>query len=233
MIPQGFGDSIAGFDYTHNETLRDTPYLTIGHTPLSFGGFATSSRGAFAFRGHSASTSATHVTGTVGWRKLFLYLFFSRASTTSRRSATATATATSSAWWGGWRTWAGRSGGSVAHRRSPSPFFVDRGHCIGMRDISNTPASRTLLSIFIQQIHSGHPGTSSRLFGGDSGTSTWGRHRRGGGGGPCACTSTRGEGCVGAVVTGRVLVDVTGHSRLVVVVVVVTGRVRVDVTGRV
>ena len=34
------------------------------------------------------------------------------------------------------------------------PFFVDRGHCIGMRDISNTSASSTLLSIFIQQIHS-------------------------------------------------------------------------------
>ena len=40
-----------------------------------------------------------------------------------------------------------------------------------------------------------------------------------------------------AVVTGRVLVDVKGRGRLVVVVVVVvvvvTGRVRVDVTGRV
>ena len=36
---------------------------------------------------------------------------------------------------------------------------------------------------------------------------------------------------VGAVVTGRVLVDVMGRGRLVVVVV--TGRVRVDVTGRV
>ena len=34
------------------------------------------------------------------------------------------------------------------------PFFVDRGHCIGMRDISNTSASSTLFSIFIQQIHS-------------------------------------------------------------------------------
>ena len=104
------------------------------------------------------------------------------------------ATFITSAWWGGWRTWAGRSGGSVAHRTSPSPFFVDRGHFIGMRDISNTPASRTLLSIFIQQIHSGHPGSLSQLFGGDSGTSTGGRHRRGRGGGPCVCTSTSGEG---------------------------------------
>ena len=40
MIPQGFGDPIAGFAYTHNETRRDTPYLTIVHMPLSFGGFA-------------------------------------------------------------------------------------------------------------------------------------------------------------------------------------------------
>ena len=42
---------------------------------------------------------------------------------------------------------------------------------------------------------------------------------------------------VAAMVTGRVLVDVTGRGRLVVVgtavVVAVTGRVRVDVTGRV
>ena len=65
MIPQGFGVPIAGFAYTHNETRLDTPYLTIGHMPLSFGGFATSSRGAFAFTGHIASTSATHVTRTV------------------------------------------------------------------------------------------------------------------------------------------------------------------------
>ena len=66
MIPQGFGDPIAGFSNPYNETRRDTPYLTIGHTPLSFGGFATSGRGAFAFRGHSASTSATDGTRTVG-----------------------------------------------------------------------------------------------------------------------------------------------------------------------
>ena len=31
---------------------------------------------AFAFRGHMASTSATHVTRTVEWRTPFLYLFF-------------------------------------------------------------------------------------------------------------------------------------------------------------
>ena len=46
------------------------------------------------------------------------------------------------------------SGGGAAHGRSPSPFFIERGYCIGMRDISNTPASSTLLSIFIQQIQS-------------------------------------------------------------------------------
>ena len=39
---------------------------------------------------------------------------------------------------------AGHSGGSAAYRRSSSPFFVDRGHCIRMRDISNTPASSML-----------------------------------------------------------------------------------------
>ena len=77
MLPQGFGDPIAGFANPHNETRRDTPYLTIGHTPWSFGGWSTSSRGAFAFapRGHRVSTSATHGTRTVGGRQLFLYLF--------------------------------------------------------------------------------------------------------------------------------------------------------------
>ena len=40
------------------------------------------------------------------------------------------------------------------------------------------------------------------------------------------------EGRAGAVVVGRVRVEVTGRGRLVVVVVVV-GRVRVDVVGRV
>ena len=96
MIPQGFSDPIAGFANPHNETRRDTPYLTIGHTPLSFGGFATSSRCAFAFRSHSASTSATHILGRLDGGSCF-YIFFSRASTPSTRSATATATY--SAWW--------------------------------------------------------------------------------------------------------------------------------------
>ena len=41
------------------------------------------------------------------------------------------------------------------------------------------------------------------------------------------------EGREGAVVAGRVRVEVTGRGRLVVVVVVVVGRVRVDVVGRV
>ena len=72
MLPQGFGDPIAGFANPQNETRRDTPHLTVGHTPWS-----TSSRGAFAFpsRGHRASTTATHGTRTVGGRTLFLYLF--------------------------------------------------------------------------------------------------------------------------------------------------------------
>ena len=41
------------------------------------------------------------------------------------------------------------------------------------------------------------------------------------------------EGREGAVVAGRVRVEVTGRGRLVVVVVVVVGRVRVEVVGRV
>ena len=81
MLPQGFGDPIAGFANPHNETRRDTPYLTIGHTLWSFGGWSTSSRGAFAFvvapRGHRVSTTATHGTRTGGGRTLFLDLFFS------------------------------------------------------------------------------------------------------------------------------------------------------------
>ena len=44
------------------------------------------------------------------------------------------------------------SGGGAAHGRSPSPIFVDRGHCIGVRDVANTSAPSTLLSIFIEQI---------------------------------------------------------------------------------
>ena len=78
MLSYGFGDPIAGFANPHNETRRDTPYLTIGHTPWSFGGLATSSRGAFAPRGHRVSTMATHGTRTVGGRTLFLYLFLFR-----------------------------------------------------------------------------------------------------------------------------------------------------------
>ena len=149
MLPQGFGDPIADFDNPHNETQRDTPYLTIGHTPWSFGGWTMSSHGAFAPRGHRVSTTATHGTRTVGGRTLFLYLFFcSRASTPSACSATAAAPP--SVWWQ-W-TSAGRSGGCAAHRRSTSPIFVDRGDCIGVRDVANTSAPSTLLSIFIEQI---------------------------------------------------------------------------------
>ena len=78
----------------------------------------------------------------------------------------------------------------------------------------------------------GHPGTSSRLFGGDSGSPL----------GvvivevvvvvvvPAPARRRTVRGRVGAVVTGRVRVDVTGRGRLLVVV---TGRVRLDVTGRV
>ena len=157
MLSYGFGDPIAGFANPHNRTRRDTPYLTIGHTPLSFGGLATSSRGAFAFApsGHRVSSTATHGIGTVGGRTLFLYLFCSRASTPSACSATATAP--SSAWWWRW-TWTGRSGGGAAYRGSTSPIFVDRGDCIGVRDVANTSAPSTLLSIFIEQIQ---PSTSS------------------------------------------------------------------------
>ena len=74
MLSYGFGDPIAGFANPHNESWRDTPHLT---TPWSFGGWATSSRGAFAFapRGHRVSTSATHL-GTVEGRQLFLYPLF-------------------------------------------------------------------------------------------------------------------------------------------------------------
>jgi len=78
IILQGLGDPIAGLANPHNQARRDTPHLTIGPTPLSFGRWATSGRGALAFtsRSHSASTSATHGTRTLGGRKLFSYLFF-------------------------------------------------------------------------------------------------------------------------------------------------------------
>ena len=78
MIPDGFGDPIPGFENPKRQTGRDTPHLTVGHTPWSFGRESTSGRGAFAFasRGHTTSTSATHGSGTVEGRTLFLYLFF-------------------------------------------------------------------------------------------------------------------------------------------------------------
>ena len=77
MIPDGFGDPITSFENPDRQAGPDTPHLTIGHTPWSFGGGSTSGRGAFAFasRGHSTSTSATHGFGTVEGRTLFLYLF--------------------------------------------------------------------------------------------------------------------------------------------------------------
>ena len=78
MIPDGFGDPIPGFENPERQAGPDTPHLTVDHTPWSFGGSATSGRGAFAFasRGHTTSTSATHGSGTVEGRTLFLYLFF-------------------------------------------------------------------------------------------------------------------------------------------------------------
>ena len=77
MIPYRFGDPIASFENPYRQADPDTPHLTVGHTPWSFGGWATSSRGAFAFapRGHRLSTTATHGIWTVGGRTLFLYLF--------------------------------------------------------------------------------------------------------------------------------------------------------------
>ena len=75
MIPYGFGDPITGFENSYRQADPDTPHLT---TLWSFGGWATSGRGAFAFapRTHNASTLATHGTRKVGGRMLFLYLFF-------------------------------------------------------------------------------------------------------------------------------------------------------------
>ena len=156
MLSYGFGDPITGFANPHNETRRDTSHLSVGHTPSSFGG--SSSRGAFAFpsRGHRVMTSTTHF-GTVEGRPLFLYLFYClrRTATSSTGSTTATCSATttapSSTWWSWW-TWVGRSGGRTTHRRSPSPIFVDCGHCIGVRDVADTSTPSTLLSIFIEQI---------------------------------------------------------------------------------
>ena len=80
MIPYGFGDPVASFKNPYRQTDPDTPHLTVGHTPWSFGGWSTSSHHAFAFapRSHRVSTSATHGTRTVEGRQLFLYLFHGR-----------------------------------------------------------------------------------------------------------------------------------------------------------
>ena len=69
MIPDGFGDSITGFENPYRQADSNTPYLTVGHTPWS-----TSSPGAFAFPSHRVSTTATHF-GTMEGRSLFLYPF--------------------------------------------------------------------------------------------------------------------------------------------------------------
>ena len=47
MISYRFGDPITSFENPYRQTDPDTPHLTVGHTPSSFGG--SSSRGAFAF----------------------------------------------------------------------------------------------------------------------------------------------------------------------------------------
>ena len=52
MIPDGFGDPIAGFENAYRQTGRNTPYLT--HTPSSFGG-SSSCRPALAFASHDDS----------------------------------------------------------------------------------------------------------------------------------------------------------------------------------
>ena len=143
MIPDGFGDPIAGFENPNRQAGPNTPHLTVGHTPWSFGRGSTSGRRAFAFasRGHSASTLATHGFGTVEGR--FPGFIASRASAPSTGSATATATA---GW--GWTRGARRG---AAHRRSPT-LFIHGGHRIGMRDVANASPSSPFLRIFIQQI---------------------------------------------------------------------------------
>ena len=60
MIPDGFGDPITSFENPHRQADRDTPHLTTA----SFGGWSTSSPGAFAFPSHRVLTFATHF-GTV------------------------------------------------------------------------------------------------------------------------------------------------------------------------
>ena len=74
MIPNGFGDPIAGFENPDRQSRPDTPHLTVGHTPWSFSRSATPGRGAFAFasRGHPTSTLTTHGFGTVEGRFLVL-----------------------------------------------------------------------------------------------------------------------------------------------------------------
>ena len=142
MIPNGFGDPIAGFENPKRQAGPDTPYLT---PSSSFGGGSTSGRGAFAFasRGHPTSTLTTH--GFGDRRRQAPGFIASRASSPSTGSATAPATA--SAWWG----WTGRSRRRASYRRSAS-LFIHGGHRIGMRDIANASPSRSFLRIFIQQI---------------------------------------------------------------------------------
>ena len=53
MIPDGFGDPIPGFENPYRQAGPKTSYLTIGHTPSSFGG--SSSRPALAFPSHDDS----------------------------------------------------------------------------------------------------------------------------------------------------------------------------------
>ena len=74
MIPNGFGDPIAGFENPERQARPHTPHLT----PSSFGGSATSGRRAFAFasRGHPASTSTTHGFGDDGRKVPWFYSFF-------------------------------------------------------------------------------------------------------------------------------------------------------------
>ena len=129
MIPQYFGDPITGFAYTSQDIRRDPPPPPLDRRSCAVVVWRSSDEPFF-------------------WVRLFLYLFFF----TVVYHASRLATAASSAWCWWWWTWTGGSGRGAAHRGSPSSFFVNRGHCIGVRDISNTLASGTLLGILIQQI---------------------------------------------------------------------------------
>ena len=71
MIPDGFGDPIPGFENAYRQSRPDTPYLT---TPWSFGGGATSGRGAFAFTFGSHDESVL----TAEHREPLFYTFTSR-----------------------------------------------------------------------------------------------------------------------------------------------------------